>query len=257
MGITLAGKVAIVTGASSGIGRATARLFADEGAKVVVGARRKAALDVLVEEIAANGGEAVAVAGDVKDDAFAKALVDAAARHFGGLDVAFNNAGTVGEMGATPDLSLDGWRETIETNLTGAFLGAKHQLPAMLERGGGSLIFTSSFVGFATGFPGMAAYAASKAGVVGLTRALAAEFGPRRIRVNALLPGGTDTAMNVARMPGAAPETQSFIEGLHALKRMAMPEEIARSALYLASDASSFTTGTALLVDGGVSISRG
>jgi NAD(P)-dependent dehydrogenase (short-subunit alcohol dehydrogenase family) len=256
MGSTLDGKVAIVTGASSGIGYATAKLFAREGAKVVIGARRKEALDALVDEVAAEGGEAIALIGDVRDAAFAKALVETAVRQFGGLDVAFNNAGTVGEMGATPEVSLAGWQETIETNLTGAFLGARYQLPAMLERGAGSLIFTSSFVGYTAGMPGMAAYAASKAGVIGLTQALAAEFGPQGIRVNALLPGGTDTPANVANAPGAAPETRTFVEGLHALKRMAAPEEIAQSVLYLASDASSFTTGTALLVDGGVSINK-
>jgi NAD(P)-dependent dehydrogenase (short-subunit alcohol dehydrogenase family) len=256
VGTTLAGKVAIVTGASSGIGYATAKLFAREGARVVAGARRKEALDALVDEIAAEGGEAIAIAGDVKDEAFARALVESAVRRFGGLDVAFNNAGTVGEMGATPEISLAGWQETIETNLTSAFLGARYQLPAMLDRGSGSLIFTSSFVGYTAGMPGMAAYAASKAGVIGLTQALAVEFGPQGIRVNAILPGGTDTALNLARRPDAAPGTQAFIEGLHALKRMAAPEEIAQSVLYLASDASSFTTGTALLVDGGVSINK-
>lgn len=255
-GDALAGKVALVTGASSGIGRATAGLFAGEGACVVAAARRQAPLDALVAEIAAAGGRAVALTGDVREEAFARALVELAVDRFGGLDVAFNNAGTGGEAGATPDASLAGWRETIETNLTGAFLGAKYQLPAMLERGGGSLVFTSSFVGATVGFPGMAAYAASKAGLIGLTQALAVEFGGRGIRVNALLPGGTDTPSNLANAPGATPETRGFIEGLHALKRLATPEEIARSALYLASEASSFTTGAALLVDGGISITR-
>jgi NAD(P)-dependent dehydrogenase (short-subunit alcohol dehydrogenase family) len=163
----LAGKVAIVTGASSGIGRATALLFALEGAKLVVTARRRSQLDELVDEIKESAGEALAVAGDVRDETLAKELVDTAVRGFGGLDVAFNNAGSLGEMAPTPQLSLAGWRDTLDINLTSAFLGAKH-----------------------------------------------------------------------------------------ALKRMAKPEEIARSVLHLASDASSFITGTALLVDGGVSISR-
>ena len=250
----LSNKVAIVTGASSGIGYATAKLFAREGAKVVVGARRQPELDALVEEITQAGGYAVALAGDVKDEAFAKALVELAIARFGGLDVAFNNAGTIGEMGATPDVTLAGWEDTIRTNLTSAFLGAKHQLPAMLDRSGGSLIFTSTFVGYTIGLPGMAAYAASKAGLIGLTQALAAEFGPKGIRVNALLPGGTDTPMS--RAFANTPDTLAFVQGLHALKRMALPEEIAKSALYLASDASSFTTGAALLADGGVSINR-
>lgn len=126
----------------------------------------------------------------------------------------------------------------------------------MIARGGGSLVFTSSFVGHTAGFPGMAAYAASKAGLIGLVQSLAVELGARGVRVNALLPGGTDTPSNVANLPSASPETRGFVEGLHALKRMAQPAEIAEAALYLASDAASFVTGTALLVDGGVSISR-
>jgi NAD(P)-dependent dehydrogenase (short-subunit alcohol dehydrogenase family) len=157
-------------------------------------------------------------------------------------------------MGPTPDLSTAGWRETLDINLTSAFLAAKYQIPAVIDRGGGSLIFTSTFVGHTVGMPGMAAYAASKAGLIGLTQALAAEFGPQGVRVNALLPGGTDTPMG--RMVAHTPEIAAHVASLHALKRIATPEEIARSALYLASDASSFTTGTALLVDGGVSINR-
>lgn len=250
----LANKVAIVTGASSGIGYSTSKLFAREGARVIVAARRQSALNELVAEISAFGGEAIALTGDVRDDAFAQALVNLAVSKFGGLDVAFNNAGTLGAMGATPEVSLSGWTETIETNLTSAFLGAKYQIPAMLARGGDSLIFTSSFVGHTVGFPGMAAYAASKAGLVGLTQGLAAEFGAKRIRANAILPGGTDTPMG--RVVANTPEAQAFVESLHALKRIATPDEIANSVLYLASDASSFTTGAALLVDGGISINR-
>ena len=250
----LSNKVALVTGASSGIGRATAKLFAAEGAHVVVTARRQEELEKLVAEIDAAGGKAMALAGDVKDEAFAQSLVATAIRSFGGLDIAFNNAGALGEMGPTPHVSLNGWTDTIETNLTSAFLGAKYQIPAMLDRGGGSLIFTSSFVGYTAGMPGVAAYAASKAGLIGLTQSLAAEFGPKGIRVNAILPGGTDTAAAQAMI--GTPEGRAFVEGLHALKRISTPEEIAKSVLYLASDASSFTTGTAMLVDGGVSINR-
>lgn len=250
----LSNKVAIVTGASSGIGYATAKLFASEGAKLVVAARRQPELDALVNEIAQAGGHAVALAGDVKDEAFAKALVELATARFGGLDVAFNNAGTLGEMGATPSLSVSAWEHTIRTNLTSAFLAAKYQIPAMLDRHGGSVIFTSSFVGYTVGLPGMAAYAASKAGLIGLTQVLAAEYGAQGIRVNALVPGGTDTPM--VRTFATTPEILAFVQGLYALKRIAAPEEIAQSALYLASDASSFTTGSALRADGGVSINR-
>ncbi|MEQ8356660.1 MAG: SDR family oxidoreductase [Kiloniellaceae bacterium] len=250
----LNGKVAIVTGASSGIGRAAALLFAAEGAKVVVGARRQQELDALVAEIVASGGKAVAAAGDVRDAAYAESLAATAKQQFGGLDIAFNNAGTLGEMGAADEVSLEGWHDTLETNLTSAFLGARYQIPVMVARGGGSLIFTSTFVGHTVGMPGMAAYAASKAGLVGLTQVLAAEFGAQGIRVNAILPGGTDTPMG--RSVASSPETRAFVENLHALKRIAAPEEIARSALHLASEASSFMTGTAMLVDGGVSICR-
>jgi NAD(P)-dependent dehydrogenase (short-subunit alcohol dehydrogenase family) len=251
---SLVNKVAIVTGASSGIGRAAAKLFAEAGAAVVVAARRQAELEILIADIEQAGGTAAALAGDVNAESYQVALVELAVGRFGGLDIAFNNAGTLGEMGATPGLSLDGWRDTLNTNLTSAFLAAKYQIPAMLNRGGGSLIFTSTFVGHTAGMPGMAAYAASKAGLIGLTQALAAEFGPQGIRVNALLPGGTDTPMG--RVVAHTPEIAAHVANLHALKRIARPEEIARSALYLASDASSFTTGTALLVDGGVSINR-
>lgn len=255
MGV-LVGKVAIVTGASSGIGHATAKLFAQEGARVVVTARRRDRLDELVAGIREDGGEAVAVAGDVRDEAVARLAVETAVRDYGGLDIAFNNAGMVGEMAPAPDISPEQWKETLDTNLTGAFLGARHQLPAMIERGGGSLIFTSTFVGHTAGMPGMAAYAASKAGLVGLTQVLASEFGAKGIRVNAVLPGGTDTPASITNGPDATPDLLDFVEGLHALKRLARPEEIARSVLHLASDAASFVTGTAFLVDGGVSVCR-
>lgn len=247
-------KVAIITGASSGIGRATATLFAAEGAKVVVGARRAAELDSLVTEITAAGGKAVALAGDVRSEDYAKALVALAVEKFGKLDIAFNNAGTLGESGPSTQVSEAGWNEAIGINLTASFLGAKHQIAEMVKQGGGSVIFTSTFVGYSFAFPGVAAYAASKAGVIGLTQALAAEFGPQNVRVNAILPGAVDTAMY--RDMNNTAESQSFITNLHALKRVAKPEELARSVLYLASDDSAFVTGTASLVDGGASITR-
>ena len=250
----LDGKIAIVTGASSGIGREAALLFAEHGAKLVLVARRRGELERLADEIRDNGGDAVAVAGNVADAETAREAVEVATRQFGGLDVAFNNAGTTGAMVPVPEMTAEMWHEVIGTNLTSAFHAAKHQIPAMLARGGGSLIFTSTFVGHTVGFPGMAAYAASKAGLIGLMQVIAAEYGPQGIRANALLPGGTDTPMG--RAVSNTPEALAFVRSLHALKRLATPREIAQSALYLASDASSFTTGTALLVDGGVSITR-
>lgn len=253
MGV-LAGKVAIVTGASSGIGRAAARLFASEGASLVVVARRQAGLSDLVSHLEATGGRAVAVVGDVREESTAKCAAEAAVSTFGGLDIAFNNAGTLGAMGPTPEIPVAGWRDAVEINLTSAFLCARYQIPEMLKRGAGSIIFTSTFVGHTAGFPGTAAYAASKSGLIGLTQALAAEYGPNAIRVNALLPGGTDTPM-AAEMNGT-PEAMAHVASLHALKRIARPEEMAQAALFLASDAASFMTGTAMLVDGGVSIAR-
>ena len=250
----LGGKVAIVTGASSGIGRATARLFAQEGAKVVVGARREAELAELVREIKAAGGEAVALAGDVQSEQYAKDLVAAAVKQFGQLDIAFNNAGTIGPTGATTEVAEKDWNSAIAVNLTSAFLSAKHQIPAILKQGGGSIIFTSTFVGYTSSFPGVAAYAASKSGLIGLTQALAAEYGPQNVRVNAVLPGAVDTPMYHAVNNTA--EQRAWLTNLHALKRVGKPEEVARSVLYLASDDAAFVTGTAHLVDGGVSISR-
>jgi NAD(P)-dependent dehydrogenase (short-subunit alcohol dehydrogenase family) len=252
--LTIKSKTAIVTGASSGIGREAAKLFARQGANVVVVARRAAQLHELVDEIASSGGTAVALPGDVTDDRCAKETVELAVRHFGGLDIAFNNAGSMGALGSVTDITLEGWESTLKTNLTSAYLAAKHQIPAMLTRKKGSVIFTSSFVGYSVGLPGMAAYAASKAGLIGLTRTLAAEYGSSGVRVNALLPGGTDTEMG--REATNTPEARAFVESIHAMKRLATPEEIAQSALYLASDASSFTTGTTLFVDGGVTITR-
>ena len=248
------GKVAIVTGASSGIGRATALLLAQQGAAVVLGARGRPALQATVDEIRAAGGQAEAVAGDVRDERYAAALVEAATGRFGGLDAAVNNAGAFGGMGPTTEISAEGWREAVDVNLTGAFFGAKHQIPALLARGGGSLLFTSSFVGHTVGFPGVAAYAASKSGVIGLVQSLAAEFGPQGLRVNAVLPGGTDTPL--ARQMNGTPEAMAAVAQLHALKRVADPQEIAQAITYLASPAASFVTGTAMRVDGGVSINR-
>jgi NAD(P)-dependent dehydrogenase (short-subunit alcohol dehydrogenase family) len=196
----------------------------------------------------------VSLAGDVKSETYARALVDLALTRFGGLDIAFNNAGTTGTPGSVPGLELAQWQETLDTNLTSAFVGAKYQIPAMQARGGGSLIFTSTFVGHTLGLPGMAAYAREQGGPHRPDPGAGRRIWGTRVRVNALLPGGTDTPMGRAFTD--TPESLAFVQNMHALKRLAQPEEIARSALYLASDASSFTTGIALLADGGVSICR-
>jgi len=248
----LENKVALITGASSGIGRSSALLFAEKGARLIIGARRQNELNKLAQEISDKGGKAIAIAGDIQDEDYAKSLVRAAISEYGQLDIAFNNAGTLGQLGAISDLTVEDWNNTIRTNLTSAFLGAKYQIPELLKGLSSSLIFTSTFVGYGVGMPGMAAYAASKSGLIGLTQTLAAEYGSLGLRVNALLPGGTDTPMGQSFI--TSPEIQSYVEELHALKRQASPDEIAQSALYLASDASAFVTGSAHLVDGGVSI---
>ncbi len=250
----LTDKVAIVTGASSGIGAAAARLFAASGAAVVISARREDRLDAVARAIREEGGQAVPVAGDVRDPDLADRLVSTATEAFGGVDIALNNAGDIGANAAVPDLTLSEWTSALDINLTGSFLGARAQIPALLARGGGSLIFTSTFVGHAIGMPGMGAYAAAKAGLIGLSRVIAAEFGSRGLRSNCLLPGGVDT--DAGRAFATTPDIVAFVENLHAVKRMAAAEEIAQAALFLASDASSFVTGTAMLVDGGVTMTR-
>lgn len=244
----LKNKTIIITGASSGIGAAAALLFAAEGANVVLGARRETELTTLVGQITQSNGNAVCLAGDVTDEGYAKSLVDLAERQFSRLDGAFNNAGIMGDMGPIPEMETDNWQAILTTNLTSAFFAAKAQLPAMAKRGGGSMVFTGSFVGFSNGgMPGMAAYAASKAGLIGLVQSLASDHAAQGIRLNTILPGGTKTDM-----VGDDPETQAFIAGLHPLKRMAEPKEIAQAAMFLLSDRSSFVTGSPVAVDGGM-----
>lgn len=221
---------------------------------MVLAGRTRDPLDAVAAEIEAAGGAAAAVAGDVRDESYAVALVETALSRFGRLDIGFNNAGILGAMGPVDSLTQSAWDEVIATNLTGAFLGAKHQIAAMLGRGSGSIIFTSSFVGHTIGLPMMTAYAASKAGLVGMTQCLAAELGARGIRVNALLPGGTATSM--AGDYSGDPAAMEEVARLHALRRIAQPAEIAAAALFLASDAASFVTGSAMLVDGGNSIHK-
>lgn len=245
MGRQLQDKVALVTGASAGIGAAAARLLAAEGAAVVINARGAEQLERLAGEIRAAGGRAVAVVGDVADERTHFALVATALDRFGGLDIALNNAGLVGPVRPLAEVRAEEWAQVVAVNLTAAFLGAKSQVPAMLRRGGGSILFTGSFVGSSVGLPGMGAYAAAKAGLMGLVRGLTADYAARGIRANALLAGGTDTAM-----AGDA-DQREWAAGLHAVKRIAEPTEIARAALFLASDMASFVAGSALWVDGG------
>jgi NAD(P)-dependent dehydrogenase (short-subunit alcohol dehydrogenase family) len=244
MGI-LDNKVAIISGASSGIGRAAAHLFAAEGASLILNARGAEGLESVADEIRARGGQAIAVPGDVGMAETHATLVEEAISRFGGLDIAFNNAGQVGAIKPLADIAIEDWQAVLTANLTAAFLASRAQIPAMLARGGGAMVFTSSFVGTSVGLPGMGVYAAAKAGLMGLVKSIVADYGARNIRANALLPGGTDTGMagNQAQKDWAA--------SLHAMKRIAEPKEIAQAALFLASPAASFVTGSALFADGG------
>lgn len=245
----LENKTIIIAGASSGIGAAAAELFASEGANLVLGARRETELNDVTNQITKNGGNAVCLVGDVTDEAYSLALVELANKKFGGVDGAFNNAGTVGEMSPVEDMATATWDDVLATNLTSAFYAAKAQIPAMKMNSGGSIVFTSSFVGFSNGgMPGMGAYAAAKAGLIGLTQSLASDHAVENIRVGAILPGGTKTAMS-----GDDPEVHEFIAGLHPVKRLAEPVEIAQAALFLLSDRASFVTGSPMIVDGGIS----
>lgn len=246
----LKNKTIIITGASSGIGAAAALLFAAEGANVVLGARRERELEQLVGQITQSNGNATCLAGDVTDEAYSSALTDLAVEKFGGLDGAFNNAGTMGEMGPIADMDTANWNAVLEANLSSAFFAAKAQIPVLKEHGGGAVVYTSSFVGFSNGgMDGMGAYAASKAGMLGLVQSLASDHAGDGIRVNAVLPGGTLTAM-----AGDDPAGHEFIAGLHPVKRLAAPQEIAQAALFLLSDRSSFVTGTPMAVDGGMAV---
>ena len=246
------GQVALVTGAASGIGRASARLFAEAGAKVVVADIDLPMADETAALVTAAGGEAVAVEVDVADGPSVKAMVDTTIERFGRLDIAHNNAGIMGAGADIIDMDDAVWQRGIDVMLTGVFLCMKHEIPHMIERGKGAVINTSSGAGL-IGFPGQANYVAAKHGVIGLTRSAALEYITRGVRINAICPGTARSRMVDEWMDGSA-EAEAEVAALHPIGRIAEPEEIARAALWLASDASSFVVGVALPVDGGYTV---
>ncbi|MER7083720.1 NAD(P)-dependent dehydrogenase, short-chain alcohol dehydrogenase family [Saccharopolyspora kobensis] len=242
-------KVVLVTGATSGIGEATSRRLAAEGAAVVLGARSKDVGEQLAADIRATGGRALFVPTDVTVESEVEALVRAAVDEFGRLDGAFNNAGAINAFGAVQDIVADGWQADIALNLSSVYFGLKHQVPAILASGGGAILNNASNLGL-VGMGSVSPYVAAKHGVVGLTKAVALENAARGIRVNAISPAAVDTPAFRSSM-GATPEGEAQIAALHPVGRISQPEEIAAFAAFLLSDEASFITGASLSIDGG------
>lgn len=246
------GKVVLVTGAASGIGRASVRLFAAEGARVVAADIDLDGAEATAELVRGDGGEALALPVDVADPAAVAEMVARTVEAYGRLDVAHNNAGIMGAGADVADMDDDVWRRGIDVMLSGVFYCMKHEIPHLEAAGGGAIVNTSSGAGL-IGFPGQANYVAAKHGVIGLTRAVALEVIGKGIRVNAICPGTARSRMVDEWMDGSA-EAEADIAALHPIGRIAEPEEIARAAVWLASPAASFVVGVALPVDGGYTV---
>lgn len=244
-------KVALITGGASGIGRATAQLFAREGAAVVIADVNKSGALETTNDISKSGGRAIFESCDVTESDECKRAVERAVREFGHLDILFNNAGII-RRATVVDLSEEDWDRVMGVNVKSIFLMSRFAVPIMARQGGGSIVNTASGWGL-TGGAKAAVYCASKGAVVLLTKAMAVDHGPQNIRVNCICPGDTETPMlrNEAQQLGEVNDRFMAEAARRPLGRVGRPEEIARAALYLASDGASFVTGTALVVDGG------
>jgi NAD(P)-dependent dehydrogenase (short-subunit alcohol dehydrogenase family) len=245
----LESKIAIVTGAASGIGRAAVELFAAEGAVVIAADVQDEAGQALADELARAGSTCAYVHVDVSRESDVEAMVRLALSQYGRLDVLFNNAGIEGEQAPTAQATVENWQRVIDVNLKSVFLGLKYGIEAMLRGGGGSVINNASVAGL-VGFAGIPAYCASKGGVVQLTRTAALEYAAQGVRVNCLCPGIIDTPM-VERFTHDNAEAVAQMEALEPVGRFGTPKEVAQLALFLASDRSSFITGAVIPVDGG------
>jgi NAD(P)-dependent dehydrogenase (short-subunit alcohol dehydrogenase family) len=246
------GKVAFVTGAGTGIGRATALAFAREGARVAVVGLTDVDNQETVRLIEQQGGKAVAATCDVTRTEDVKAALATTIDAFGRLDYAFNNAGVEQKPALAADLEEAEWDRILDTDLRGLFLCLKHEIPLILAQGGGAIVNTSSGAGV-IGIPKSLAYTAAKHGVIGLTRSAALDYAPQNIRINAVCPGYIDTPM-MDRFTGDTPEGRAKVVAEEPIGRMGTPEEIANAVIWLCSDASSFVVGHALVVDGGQTI---
>jgi NAD(P)-dependent dehydrogenase (short-subunit alcohol dehydrogenase family) len=248
---SIAGKVAVITGGASGIGRATALLFAQAGASVLITDLNEPSGREVEQEITSNAGKAAFERADVTADLDCRRVVERTCQVFGGIDILFNNAGII-RRATVLELTEEDWDRVMEVNVKAIFLMSRRVIPIMVRGGGGSIINMSSGWGLAGGAKA-AVYCASKGAVVLLTKAMAVDHGAANIRVNCICPGDTDTAMlrNEARQLGETDDRFLAEAARRPLGRVGKPEEIAQAALYLASDASSFVTGTALVIDGG------
>jgi NAD(P)-dependent dehydrogenase (short-subunit alcohol dehydrogenase family) len=242
------GKVVLVTGAASGIGRASAIAFGREGAKVVVSDVDEAGGKATVDAVAEAGSEARFLRADVTDEVQVEALVRGTIEAFGRLDCAHNNAGITGAVGAVHEIDFDGWQRTLTGNLASMFLCMKHEIRVMLKQGGGAIVNTASGAGVVA-TPGLSPYCASKHGLLGLTKTAALENARTGIRINAILPGSIDTPM-LQRFMGKDPRIEKLIRAGQPGGRLGRPEEIAEAAVWLCSDRASFVSGSSMIVDG-------